>query len=158
MFFGLEPGTSTAIVFLLLGLILIVVEVFNPGFFIAVPGGTLFIMGSIGLIAPWLMFGSPVAWAMWPAAAVIATLGNLYLYKKWAPAGDKPDTLSNDSLPGEEGRVTVAVVPHKITGKVLIRGSTWSARTADDAKTIPVGTMVRVIRAEGVHVVVEPIG
>lgn len=151
------PSTWTAIVFLLLGLILVVLEVVNPGFFIAVPGGTLFIMGSLGLIWPDLMFNSPFSWAAWPAAAMVSTLANLYFYKRWAPPGDKPDTLTNDSMPGEEGRATVEIVPGRISGKVLVKGSTWSARVEEGEAPIPAGTRVRVVRAEGVHLIVEPL-
>ena len=57
------------------GLLLLLIEVLNPGFFIAVPGGTLAIMGSIGLVAPELMFGSSMfypletlpSWFQWIA-------------------------------------------------------------------------------------------
>jgi inner membrane protein len=154
---GLDAGAWTAIVFLLLGLFLLLMEVFNPGFFIAVPGGTLFVMGSIGLVAPHWMFGSPAAWFLWPFTAVVATTVNLWVYKKWAPAGRAPLTMSMDSLPGEHGKVTTEVVPGELTGKVTVRGATWSARVEDGKPSIPPGAKVKVLRSEGVHLIVEPV-
>lgn len=146
-------GTWTAIIFLILGLLLLLGEITVPGFFIAVPGGTLIFMGAIGLLWPSLMFDSPWSWALWPLAAVAATLVNLYAYKRWAPPGRHPITLGKDSLPGHEGVVTRDVEPGSGVGKVSIKGQTWSARAA---VAIPAGAQVRVLRVEGVHVVVEP--
>jgi membrane protein implicated in regulation of membrane protease activity len=150
----LDAAAWTAIVFLMLGLLLLLIEVLNPGFFIAVPGGTLAIMGSIGLVAPGLMFGS-AAWFLWPLAAVAATSANLWVYKRWAPPGRAPVTSSVDSMPGKLGRVETEVVPGHFSGKVLIEGATWSARVEDGESPIPAGSKVRVARVEGVHVVVE---
>src|SRR5688572_22216065 len=104
---------------------LILLEVLNPGFFIAVPGGAMAIMGAIGLIAPELMYGSGVAWLMWPLAGAIATGVNIYVYKKWAPPGDRPLTMSRDSLPGKTGRVETEVLPVASSGKVVVDGAMW---------------------------------
>jgi len=143
----------TAVTFLLLGIFLIVAEVWMPGNFIAVPGGALFFMGSIGLVAPNLMFNSAWSWFLWPFAAVVSTGVNLWFYKRWAPPGKAPITLGADSLPGEVGVVLKEIVPGT-PGQVRIKGSTWSART--DGGLIPVGAEARVVRVEGVFVVVEP--
>ncbi len=143
-----------AVWFLLAGLALTLLEVFSPGYFIGVPGGALFLMGLAGLANPNLMFGD-YAWFLWPTAAVLATLGNLYAYRKWAPPGKQPDTVAGDSLPGKEGKVVAEVSEGNLDGKVAISGSTWSARVVDGAEAIPLGTKIRVVRSEGVHVVVE---
>jgi membrane protein implicated in regulation of membrane protease activity len=143
-----------AVWFLLGGLFLVLLEVFSPGYFIGVPGGTLVLMGLMGLGAPHVMFGS-LGFVLWPAAAVVATLANLYAYRKWAPPGDSPDTLAGDSLPGKAGVVTSDVHAGSLDGKVLIQGSSWSARVEDGQPTITTGAKVRVVRSEGVHVIVE---
>ncbi|MEK6985843.1 MAG: NfeD family protein [Candidatus Thermoplasmatota archaeon] len=155
MAFEISAGMWTAIAFLFVGLILILGEIFNPGFFIAVPGGTLAIMGIFGLIAPDFIF-SPAWWFVLPVVGIVATVGNLYIYKRWAPAGTAPITLSTDSLPGLEGQVAEPVDAGSLSGKVLIRGSTWSARTEPGQPPIPIGAAVTVVRSEGVHVVVRP--
>ncbi|MHB8632473.1 MAG: NfeD family protein [Thermoplasmatota archaeon] len=143
----------TAVGFLMVGLVLVFVEILIPGFFIAVPGGALAFMGAIGLMEPDLMFTSAWAWVLWPVAAAGSAGVNLWFYKRWAPAGHAPITLSIDSLPGHEALVTVAVQAEGLSGKVRIRGQEWSARS--EQGPIPAGAKVRVVRAEGVHVVVE---
>ncbi|HUR63791.1 MAG TPA: NfeD family protein [Candidatus Thermoplasmatota archaeon] len=148
----LDTAAWTAIAFLFVGLLLLLAEAVIPGFFIAVPGGTLVLMGGIGLLFPGAMFGM-AGWFLWPFAALVSTSANIYLYKRWAPAGHAPLTMTADSLPGQVGTVTTAVVPGAYTGKVRIRGATWSAR-AD--VPIPSGAPVRVVRADGIRLVVEP--
>jgi len=152
---ALSPGEWTAIAFLLFGLVLLVLEVLQPGFFIAVPGGALLLGGALGLAFPGLMFGSAWAWLLWPILLGIATVVNIRLYKRWAPPGEKPLTLSRDSIAGELATVTVTLVPGRLSGKVLVKGQTWSARP-DGPEPIPEGTRVRVLRSEGVHLIVEP--
>ena len=149
----LETAAWVAIFFLMFGMFLILLEVFNPGFFIAVPGGTLIFMGGIGLVWPEMMFGG-AAWILWPASAAVAAVANLWLYKMWAPPGKAPQTMAADSLLGQVGTVAREVVPDELVGKVRIKGTVWSARSA---APIPAGTEVRVVGAEGVHIVVEPV-
>lgn len=154
MAWELTTEVWVAIGFLMFGLLLIFLEIVQPGFFIAVPGGVLFLAGALGIAFPGIMFGV-LGWILWPVILAVATLLNLWVYKRWVPPGDKPITLSIDSLPGEEGEVTVAVTKDHMLGKVRIKGTTWSAHsTIDD---IPVGTRVRVVRSEGVHIVVEAV-
>ncbi|MEA3203601.1 MAG: inner membrane protein [Thermoplasmata archaeon] len=148
----LDTAAWTAIAFLFVGLLLLLAEAVVPGFFIAVPGGTLVLMGAIGLVFPDAMFGL-AGWFLWPLAALVATSANIYLYKRWAPAGHAPLTMGADSLPGQVGTVTLDVVPGAYTGKVRIKGATWSARAE---VPIPSGAHVRVVRADGVRIVVEP--
>lgn len=148
----LDAAAWTAIAFLFVGLLLLLAEAVVPGFFIAIPGGTLVLMGGIGLLFPGAMF-SLAGWFLWPLAALVATSANLLLYKRWAPAGRAPLTMSADSLPGQVGTVTLDVVPDDYTGKVRIKGATWSARAE---VAIPKGAHVRVVRADGVRIVVEP--
>lgn len=148
----LEPFW-TAVTFLMLGLLMIVVEIVIPGHFIAPLGGALAFLGALGLALPSLMFHSAIAWVLWPVAAVGSGWVNINLYKRWAPASRAPITLGVDSLPGHEAVVTLTVHKDSLDGKVRIRGQEWSARTEGDS--IEPGRKVRVVRAEGVHVVVQ---
>ena len=144
----------TAAGFLMLGLIMIVMEVWMPGYFIAVPGGALFLGGALALAIPEIMFQSAWAWLLWPILLGVATLANLWFYKRWAPPGDKPLTLGGDSLPGELGTVEKAVEANA-PGQVRIKGQVWSARS--EGGPLPVGSQVRVVRVDGVFAVVEPV-
>jgi len=56
---------------------------------------------------------------------------------------------------GREGRVIRRVTPADLSGKVVVSGQEWSARSRDGE--IPAGATVRIIASEGVHVVVEKV-
>ncbi len=136
------------------GLLLIVIEIWMPGYFIAVPGGALFLGGALALAIPGVMFESAWAWLLWPLFLGLATVANLYAYKRWAPPARHPVTMGTDSLPGQVGTVVHDVAPGQGgKGKVRIRGAVWSARSA-----VPIakGEHARVVRVEGVYVIVEP--
>ncbi|MCR5624183.1 MAG: NfeD family protein [Lachnospiraceae bacterium] len=59
-----------------------------------------------------------------------------------------------DSLIGKEVRVVTAIDKHMDTGAVRINGIEWSARTNDGHK-VSEGETVKVLRVEGVKVIVE---
>ena len=56
---------------------------------------------------------------------------------------------------GAEGYVTEAIDNLSYTGRVKLGGITWAARSTSGAG-IPVGTLVKVERIEGVKVFVSP--
>ena len=59
-----------------------------------------------------------------------------------------------DRVIGQEARVTQDIDNIQGTGAVTIGGVTWTARSEHDTH-IPAGAMVRVLRIEGVKVIVE---
>lgn len=61
-----------------------------------------------------------------------------------------------DRVIGAQAQVTEDIDNIHGRGAVIIRGMTWSARS-EDGGTIAAGTMVKVLRIEGVKVFVEPI-
>jgi len=61
-----------------------------------------------------------------------------------------------DRIIGAESIVTEEINNLKATGAVRIGGITWSARSENDA-VIPAGTLVKVLRIEGVKVYVEQV-
>jgi membrane protein implicated in regulation of membrane protease activity len=65
-----------------------------------------------------------------------------------------PETTVATSLIGKEGVVEVEVVSGSLKGKVRIANVVWSATSE---QPIPVGTRVKVVRSEGVHVTVEKV-
>jgi len=128
------------------GIGLLVAEAMHPGFFVAVPGTVLLVMGAVLILLPdvfdqW----SPVIMVV---TALIASIGTIMLYRKIAPT-QKPISTSMDSLSGKIGFVTTDIEPGSISGKVKIDNQIWSA-TSDSE--IPAGKKVEVIESEGVHV------
>lgn len=81
--------------------------------------------------------------------AAVRPLAKKHLNSKVVPT-------NADRVIGEEAQVTEDIDNIHGKGAVTIRGITWSARSQDDS-AISAGTMVRVLRIEGVKVFVEPI-
>jgi membrane protein implicated in regulation of membrane protease activity len=135
-----------------IAILMFILEATTPGFFIAIPGTVILILGIIGLAAPEMFF----TWVSPVVALVISipvTFVAIKLYQKLAPP-EPPTTTVGTSLIGKRGMVLVEIKPKQITGKVEIENQTWSA-TAE--KEIPVGTEIIIVESRGVHVVVEPI-
>lgn len=61
-----------------------------------------------------------------------------------------------DALIGAEGYVVTAVDNLNAEGKVKLGGMEWTARSTDGQK-IPIGTLVKVDRIEGVKAIVSPV-
>jgi inner membrane protein len=139
-----------SLAFIILGVIMLLVEISAPGNFLLVPATVLMALGFIGLVFPDVL----LSW--WsPLAAVIilvpVTIVTIKLYQRLAPPG-APETTVGTSLIGKQGVVEFEVSPGNLRGKVRIENDTWSATSGH---VIPVGTKVKVVGSEGVHVKVE---
>lgn len=133
-----------AIACLVIGLSLLLAEVLNPGFFLAIPATVLIGLGLIGLIWPAFLFGWGAAFAV-PVLGGIGTVASIWAYKKWAPPSEIPDTLSVDSLPGKTGRVTDG-------NRVRIQGQEFRFHG-----TFSPGQSVRVTAVDGLTLELETI-
>ena len=138
-------------VMIIAGIGLLVIEASQPGFFIAVPGTTLIVLGAATLLIP--EFAQEWAAVIIVVTALVSSVSTIILYRKIAP-GHKPLSTSRDILEGREGIVVTAVTSGSISGKVKIDTGIWSA-TADTE--IPEGKKVTVVSSEGVHVKVKEI-
>lgn len=69
---------------------------------------------------------------------------------------DRVEHTNADRVIGAQAQVTEDIDNIHGKGAVIIRGMAWSARS-EDGGPITAGTMVRVLRIEGVKVFVEPI-
>ena len=138
---------TLAIIFIVAGAILLIIEAMMPGVFMLIPGTVLVILGLVGLIFPDFLISkySPILALV---VAVPVTLGTVKLYQLLAKP-EPPTTTVVESLLGKEGIVTVRTEPENIKGKVRIGSDTWSATSSEP---IDVGTEVKVIESEGVHV------
>lgn len=145
-------GISIGWILIVLGALFLLIEATNPGFFIAVPGTVMIILGVLFVLGV-DVFGSTIGVIVGVVTALVAAIVTVWLYSKITPDENPPTTLSRDSVIGLEGLVTKEVDSQSIRGKVIVEGVEWSARSADGA--IPAGTRVVVVRSEGVHIVVE---
>ena len=133
----------------IIGLGLLIVEAAQPGFFVAVPGTTLIVLGVVTLLIPDV--AQDYAPAIIVITALVSSIITITFYRKIAP-GQKPQTTSMDILAGKKGVVMKTVHPGSISGKIEIENRVWSA-TSDSV--IEEGKKVIVISSEGVHVRVK---
>lgn len=141
-----------AIAIIIIGIFLVILEAFIPGFFIAIPGTAIIVFG----ILSWILGMNKVITSWWGWTIVllctaIAAIFTIMLYKKIAPISE-PETTTSDGLVGKIGIVTRETDPEIPTyGKVRIGSELWSAEAS---RVIPKGRKVKVIGSEGVHLVV----
>ena len=135
----------------IIGLILLLAEVHIPGFFIAVPGTILLILG----LAIMLMGNVDVITASWliVISAIGSSLFTLWFYRKLGEP-ELPSTITPDQFVGKTGVVIKDIEPNTLKGKVSIEHQIWSA-TSD--RKIEKGKKVVVKKAEGVHLIVEEV-
>jgi membrane protein implicated in regulation of membrane protease activity len=148
----MEWEWQIGLIFIVVGVILFIVEVASPGFFVAIPATVLMILGALGMVLDgfFLSIWSPIVAVV---ITVPAFLGTMYAYKRLAPP-QPPTTTVGHSLVGKRGIVSTDIIPNTIKGKVRIENQTWSG-TSDHY--IPKGTLVEVIQSKGVHVIVTEV-
>ncbi len=138
---------------IVLGTALLLIEAFSPGFFAAVPGTVMILLGILLLLGIDI-FGSVWGVLIGVVIAMVTAGFTIWLYSRITP-DESPVTISRDSLVGMEGLVLRSVDPNTLSGKVRIAGQDWSARSPGGP--IPPGKRVRVVRSEGVHIIVEEV-
>ncbi len=147
----MDPFTI-AVILIIIGAVLLIIEAFSPGAFLVIPGTVLVVIGVIGALFPKMV----ISWELPVIALIVAIPTTLITIKMYQRLGttEKPTTMVADSLIGKTGIVTKATQSGNMKGKVRIGSDTWSA-TSDTP--IDEGTEVIVDSSEGVHVHVKPI-
>ena len=69
----------------------------------------------------------------------------------------KKQATNADMYIGKEGIVTEEINNLLAQGVVKVKGSVWSARSEKDGAPIPEGTLVTVVKIEGVKLIVRPV-
>jgi len=121
-----------------------------------------------GLVSIWFAFGALAAlisallsaplWLqfVWFIAVSVAALAlTRPLARKYVNARVQPTNA--DMLIGQECLVTETIDNLHATGAVSVGGKVWTARSEGDSMTIPRGAMARVLRIEGVKLIVETV-
>ena len=145
-------SSEIALAFIIIGILLFVVEVFQPGFLVAVPGTVFIVLG--------ILMSFDDAFGLSPFMLLIIGLvvgggslwGTMAMYQSLAPP-DTPSEMSIESMIGKSAVVTKDVVANEISGKAKV-GREEVRATAD--KAIPEGTKVKVTHAEGITLTVVP--
>ena len=149
---GTFGGNEMALAFIIVGILLFVVELFQPGFLVAVPGTVLIALG--------LLMSFDNALGLSPMALLVIGLvvgiGSLYgtmrMYQSLAPP-DTPSEMSIENSIGKSGIVTRNVVANEMSGKAKVGREEFRATAERD---IAKGTQVKVTNAEGITLTVIP--
>lgn len=123
---------------------------------------------TVGLTSIWFALGALGALAAAAASApvivqIVVFLGvsflTLLLVRPLAQhyVNDRRVATNADRVIGREAVVTEDIDNIQGKGRVSISGADWTARAEDD-QPIPAGSTVRVLRIEGVKVIVAPAG
>ena len=118
-----------------------------------------------GLVSIWFVAGSAAALvgallgagigvqvALFLAVSALALAVTRPLLRKITAAKAVPTNL--DRVLGDSGKVTETIDNENSTGAVYVDGKTWTARSAD-GMVIPEGTVVEIMRMEGVKLFVK---
>lgn len=118
-----------------------------------------------GLISIWFCLGSLVAlFAAWMGANLVVQVGLFVVVsvltmalirplarKWWLPKSEKTNA---DRILDHQGVVMEAIDNLNARGQIKVGGGVWTARS-DGGEVIPEGSLVRVLRIEGVKAIVE---
>ena len=134
------------------GIILIIIEIFTPGF----------VLASFGIGCLFAAFGAFLGFNIY-LQILLFCLGTLIvffairpLYKKHIlPEKDREPT-NVDALKGKQARVIEKIDHSQDSGRVKIGGEDWRAVTEDNS-VIEVGEHVEVMRIDGVKAVVRKV-
>jgi len=125
------------------GAVLLAAELFviPTDFFLVFLGFAAFLVGILGLAGVALP-----EWGQWATFAVLAVV-LLVFFRGWLRARFPKATRADDTLVGEIAVAREALAAGA-TGRIELRGTTWSARNAGEAALAP-GDRARVERVEG---------
>jgi membrane-bound serine protease (ClpP class) len=149
--FGILPVRLGGVALLAVSVVLFGVELKHPGVGLPLAGGlACLVVGGLLLFDPAV---TGVRVSPWLLALVAALLAGFFLLVVRAVAAARrlPAPAGMDALVGAVG---VALGPLEPRGEVRVAHERWSAEAARGA--IPAGTAVRVVRREGLKLIVEP--
>jgi len=141
------------ILWLILGVALIIAEIFTLGF-------VLFWFG-IGAIAAAIagFFGAGFGFQflVFAVVSIALTVMSRTIFAKYLPGSSEHFRTGVDALPGKVGTVTSASKGALNEGAVKVYGSTWTAYPIDEVALVE-GEKVEVVEVRGSSIYVRPVG
>lgn len=142
------------ILWIVLGVALIIAEIFTFGF-------VLFCFG-IGALAAALIgglgFGFGLQFLVFAAVSIVLTVMSRTILAKYFSHGENDALkMGMESLPGQIGTVAIASKGALQEGAVKVYGSTWTAFPIDSEMSLIEGEKVEVIRVQGSSLYVQRI-
>ena len=142
------------ILWTVLGVVLVVAEVFTLGFVLLWFG-----VGALAAaLAGWLGFGLTIQFLIFALVSVTLTVMSRTIFSKSFLHGSNEIKMGMDALPGQIGTVTIASKGALQEAAVKVYGSTWTAFPADDEISLIEGEKVEVVRVKGSSIYVRKVG
>lgn len=143
------------IMWIVLGVGLIVAEIFTLGF-------VLFWFGIAALAAAlvgFLGFGFGAQFLVFAVVSIVLTMLSRTIFSKYYSHNDEQMYKTGvDALPGQIGTVISASKGSLEAGEVKVYGSIWTAFSEDEAKPLKEGEKVEVVRVKGASIFVRRVG
>jgi membrane protein implicated in regulation of membrane protease activity len=133
------------IVWLVVGVGLIIAEIFTLGF-------VLFWFGVGGLaaaLAAYLGFGFGIQFLVFAVISIALTAMSRTIFYDYLPQAGEHYKTGMDNLPGQVGTVTAGSSGALSEGAVKVYGSTWTAFPEDEETKLVEGEKVEVVRVQG---------
>lgn len=138
-------------IWILVAVSLFILEVFTPTFFFACIGIGCAAAGMAALLCA---DSSGLQWTLFAAAAVVSFAFLRPIVQKYIYRRQEAVKTNVDVLVGKIGRVTETINSAAGTGRALVGGDDWRART-EDGTILPENTHVVVVGMDGITIVVE---
>lgn len=142
------------ILWAILGVILIITEVFTLGFFLLWFGIGAFAAAIFGFLG----FSFVVQFLVFAVVSVSLTAMSRTIFANYFRHDEDKVKLGVDALPGKIGTVTNASAGALNEGAVKVFGSTWTAFPIDDESLLLEGEKVEVVEVRGSSIYVRKIG
>lgn len=137
------------VIWLIIACFFIVLEIFTSGFLVIWLGIAAVFALIFSLVFPKLIIGQAIVWLIFSVILILLT-------KKFADKITSTTTPTNVySVIGKKANVIAEINGEKATGQIKVDGDIWAAKTEEFNEVIPVGTIVEVVRIDGVKVVVK---
>jgi len=142
------------ILWIILGVALIIAEIFTFGFVLFCFGIGAFAAALIGGLG----FGLGLQFLVFASVSIILTAMSRTIFAKYLSQDDENALkMGMDSLPGQIGTVTLSSRGALQEGAVKVYGSTWTAFPIDDEMPLIEGEKVEVVRVQGSSIYVQKI-
>ncbi len=144
----------TWILWIILGVVLIIAEIFTLGFVLLWFGIGAF----VAALAGWLGLGFVWQFLIFAVISIALTAMSRTIFAKYF-AQSEEDTvkMGMDALPGQVGTVMISSTGALNEGAVKVYGSTWTAFPIESDMPLIEGEKVEVVRVQGSSIYVQKI-
>jgi membrane protein implicated in regulation of membrane protease activity len=142
------------ILWLILGICLIVAEIFTLGFVLLWFGIGALAAAFAGILG----FGAGIQFLVFAIVSVGLTAMSRTILNKYLPHSGAAEMKSGvDALPGQVGTVSIGSSGAMQEAAVKVFGSTWTAYPMDDEQPLMEGQKVEVVEVRGSSIMVRPV-